>query len=100
MEHNIWQNNKWKSTNNAFLNSMDNIIEAKSIKYDNLWNCGTQNGKSNYNFTSMESAIVNAISLYNEFTDDKIKIRHSFELRNVVIVIICIVILFYIFWNT
>lgn len=99
IEHNKWNGNKWQSTNNAFLNSMGGTIKAKSVKYNNLWNCGTQNGKSNYNFTSMESAVVNAISLYNEIGDNKIKIKYPLELRNVIIATIFIILFVYIFWN-
>jgi hypothetical protein len=31
--------------------------------YENLYNCGVQNGNSSYSFTSIESSVANAIHL-------------------------------------
>jgi hypothetical protein len=41
-------------------------IPNRSVLYDNLYNCGVQNGNSTYSFTSMESSVANAVHLATE----------------------------------
>ena len=38
--------------------------------YENLYNCGVQNGNSSYSFTSMESSVANAAHLAAELQPD------------------------------
>jgi len=57
-------NGKWIEDDSAFINTVGNsFIKSKSWCFNNLYNLGTQNGNSTYHFTSIESAISNAISL-------------------------------------
>jgi len=39
----------------------DTVLPYDSLQYPNIYNAGTQNGYSSYSFTSMESAVANAI---------------------------------------
>lgn len=58
----MWINN---DTAYVLTNNKNTHIKFESDKYKNLYNCGTHNGKSNYYFTSMESAVSNAKYLAN-----------------------------------
>jgi hypothetical protein len=64
--HNV--DNKWINTDTAFVSTpnKNQYLPFKSFIFDNLYNCGAQNGKSNYHFTSMETAISNGLHLFNE----------------------------------
>ncbi len=57
-------NNKWITMDTAFVGN--EYIDAKSIYLNNVYTLGTHNGHSKYPFTSMESAISNAIYTLNE----------------------------------
>jgi hypothetical protein len=55
---------KWVSSDTAFISVPNGgylPMESKNIK--NLYNVGTHNGASEYQFTSLESAVTNAVSL-------------------------------------
>jgi hypothetical protein len=58
---------KWDSYDTAYVAAINtNPIPFYSTKYDKLYTLGTHNGKSVYKFTSMESAVTNAIALSHE----------------------------------
>jgi predicted NAD/FAD-dependent oxidoreductase len=55
---------RWVSSDTAFISVADGgylPMDSKNIKH--LYNVGTHNGSSKYQFTSLESAVTNAISL-------------------------------------
>jgi len=85
---------RWKSNEQAFI-KVPNIdyIHYKSNKFKNLYNLGTHNGKHKNSFTSLESAISNSIKLSNIICNKKTKIRRCFDVRDLTIVIISIIIL-------
>jgi protoporphyrinogen oxidase len=85
---------KWISNEQAFI-KVPNIdyIQYKSNKFKNLYNLGTHNGKHKNSFTSVESAISNSIKLSNIICNKKTKIRRCFDIRDLTIVIISIIIL-------
>ena len=93
--HSIQDN--WKSLNSAFVRSAkeNNFIPYftnKNIK--NLFNVGTQNGNSKYHFTSLESAISNAISyIHKEIKQSK----NDFKIESPFTLIYFIYILFILF---
>jgi len=95
--NNYYDNNlkKWVSKEQSYI-KVPNIdyINYKSDKFKNLYNLGTHNGKHKNSFTSVESAISNSIKLSNIIFNKKIKIRRCFDLRDLTIVIISIIILF------
>lgn len=62
--NNYYDNNEWETKDTAFFASFQTKyipFQSKTIK--NLYNLGTHNGKSKYKFTSLESAVSNAIYL-------------------------------------
>jgi protoporphyrinogen oxidase len=75
------EGNEWKEDDTAYILSKyeNTILPAKSIRFSNLYNCGTQNGKSKYYFTSIESAITNAISLLHTIEPETKKIHKIIE---------------------
>jgi len=61
-------NEEWIETDTAYVVSANKNtkLPSKSIKFDNLFNVGTQNGNSGYYFTSIESAVSNSLSLLRD----------------------------------
>jgi hypothetical protein len=60
------KNKKWVNIDTAYVLTNENAhIPFESKIYKNLYNCGTHNGKSMYYYTTMESAVSNALSLAN-----------------------------------
>ncbi len=71
--------NVWINTDYAFADTY--LAEYMDYKMtDNVYNLGTQNGKSKYVFTSLESAVSNAIGLFNEITGSKLPIKSSMSI--------------------
>ena len=52
----------WISDDYAFITTKYGHLDFYS-KYKNLYTCGPHNGHSDYNFTSLEMAVVNALHL-------------------------------------
>jgi UDP-galactopyranose mutase len=60
----VYKNNTWKSEDTAFITTANYpYLPFQSEKIKNLYNVGTHNGKQRYNFTSLESAVTNAVEL-------------------------------------
>ena len=57
---------EWMPFNHAFMTTTRGYMPNQSVLYDNLYNCGVQNGNSTYSFTSMESSVANAVHLATE----------------------------------
>jgi len=57
---------RWMPFNHAFMTTTHGHVPNQSVLYDNLCNCGVQNGNSSYSFTSMESSVANAVHLATE----------------------------------
>lgn len=70
MSQNYYDGKEWVPLHTAFMSTTHGYIPCKSNLYRNLYNCGVQNGKSDYVFTSMESSVVNAIELVNELVPE------------------------------
>jgi hypothetical protein len=95
---------KWISYDTAYISSAGHdSLNFKNEYIDNMYNLGTHNGKSLYKFTSLESAVSNAVYLsqlmYPELKNKLgvIKIEKSTSLTQVIfIILICSVIL----WKT
>lgn len=57
-------NNEWKCIDTAYIaTSKQSNLQFNSDKFGNLFNVGTHNGESRYNFTSLEAAVTNAVKL-------------------------------------
>ena len=64
-------------------------------KYTNLYSCGPHNGYSDYAFTSLESAVTNAIKLLYTIepkAKSKFTLKYSSSLRQIIIKILIIII--------
>ena len=88
--------NKWYSTDEAFVLTKNGYMDNRSKLINNLYNVGTQNGKSNYAFTSMESAVQNAVNLLQTEFGINYGIRNGWTV-NQLLVFIC-VLLFYLIY--
>jgi len=95
-------NGKWVSYDTAFINSaIHTPLPFKNEFIDNMYNVGTHNGKSLYKFTSLESAVSNAVYLsklmYPELNGSGyITVEKTTTLTQVIfIILICSIILYY-----
>ena len=61
---------RWVPFNHAFMTTTHGHVPNRSALYENLYNCGVQNGNSSYSFTSMESSVANAAHLAAELQPD------------------------------
>lgn len=80
---------RWVPFNHAFMTTTHGYVPNQSALYDNLYNCGVQNGNSSYSFTSMESSVVNAIHLAKELQPE-LKDVPTLKVREAVTVRTCI----------
>ena len=90
---------KWISYDSAFINSANyESLNFKNTFVDNMYNLGTQNGKSLYKFTSLESAVSNGVYLskilYPELKHDPIQIDKSITLTQIIRIILAFLVLF------
>lgn len=94
---------KWISYDTAFISSAGHsLLNFKNEYINNMYNVGTHNGKSLYKFTSLESAVSNAVYLsklmYPELKDKLgiIKIEKTTTLTQVIfIILICSIMLYF-----
>ena len=88
---------KWLNEETAFIASAGfDWMKFKSGNISNLYTVGTHTGKHKYPFTSLESAVSNAVALSNELYPETIKyhqIKKGVTLRDVLIYIILILII-------
>jgi len=86
---------RWMPFNHAFMTTTHGYVPNRSAMFDNLYNCGVQNGNSSYSFTSMESSVANAIHLATELQPELVdlnvtKVREATTVRSSVAVIAAI----------
>ncbi len=88
------QKKEWHSNECSFIKVPNyNYLDFKSKNFKNIYSLGTHNGKQKNSFTSLESAISNSIKLSNIIFDKKEKIKRCFDVRDLTIVIISIILL-------
>jgi hypothetical protein len=79
-----YRDNKWVEDDQAYVETYKSeFIPAGSSVYENHYFVGTQNGRSYYRFTSMESAVTNALYLLKKIRSKELrtlKIEKPFEL--------------------
>ena len=99
---------KWINIDTAYVTTINpkQHLPFQSNLFSNLYNCGAQNGMSNYHFTSLETAVVNAVSLFNilvKDSSDKKTIKNYSKLTNYIHIIILIILLaisyYYYYYN-
>jgi len=85
---------RWVPFNHAFMTTTHGYVPNRSVLYENLYNCGVQNGNSTYSFTSMESSVANAIHLATELQPELLdlnlnltKVREAVTVRSSVAII-------------
>jgi hypothetical protein len=66
---------RWVPFNHAFMTTTHGYVPNRSELFDNLYNCGVQNGNSSYSFTSMESSVANAIHLATELQPELVDLK-------------------------
>lgn len=76
----------------AYFNAINTEPISFETPYSDVYCLGTYNGKSYYNFTSLESACINAIALANNFGIEH-NIKQAYTLRQIIAIIILL--LFY-----
>jgi ATP-dependent Zn protease len=97
-------NRRWINYDTAFVSTTKkNNIKSHSEKITNLYSVGTHNGNSQYYFTSIESAVQNAVVFAQSILDEneikEYEIQETFHITtiiNMVLVILLFLILIYI----
>jgi hypothetical protein len=90
--------NAWVSLDTAYVSTpKEKALMFGSNIFKNAYNVGSHNQKHTYPFTTLESAVTNAITLFNEFgsnlqVHNPIPIRTPFTLNNGIMTVIVIVI--------
>jgi len=93
LNQNTYKNKKWISNDAAFMLTKYGHLDPFE-KYTNLYSCGTHNGYSDYAFTSIESAVTNAIKLVHTIepiSKSKFPIKYSSSIRQIIIKIFIII---------
>ncbi len=97
--NNYYDNGEWKSNETAFLKTPNyNYIRNSKIS-DNIYILGTHNGNAKIHFTSLESAVTNAISLVNTIYKTDYNIKRPFTIKDLIIIIIIFIIIIIIMLN-
>ncbi len=90
----------WDTKDTAYFFTKAGYVSNTSEKYNNFYWVGTHNGNSTYSFTSMESAMQNAIYLLNKLGVTKIALKEPFTMRKILgifITFIIVICLYYFF---
>jgi hypothetical protein len=91
-----YKDNKWIEDDQAYVETYKSqFVPAGSSVYENHYFVGTQNGRSYYRFTSMESAVTNSMYLLKKIRPEKLRklsIKKPFELIILLRLLILIII--------
>lgn len=91
--NNYYENGEWKSNERAFIKTPNyNYIRNDKIS-DNIYILGTHTGNAKVHFTSMESAITNAIKLVNKIYNYDYPIRKAYTIKDIIIIFIIFIII-------
>lgn len=100
----IREKGKWIELDTAYVETFhQQFIKAQNDTFKNLYFVGTQNGNTLYNFTSMESAVSNGLSLLYQLHPESKKI-YPFKgpvtlikvIRIIILMIVIIILLYFI----
>jgi protoporphyrinogen oxidase len=91
--NNYYQNGAWESNETAFIKTPNNNYLRNNKLTDNIYLLGTHTGNSNVHFTSMESAVSNAIELINKIYNKDYKIKRPYTIKDVLIIFLSIIII-------
>ena len=87
---------KWSNEDTAFVITTANKYLDYKTNIDNLYTVGIHNGNSSYKFTSLESAVQNAVYFVkNQLKDVKCNImdKHITNIRDLIIILLFVIIL-------
>jgi hypothetical protein len=95
-------NNKWACKDNAYFNTYSEKYIPFESSINNVYNLGTHNGKSYISYTTIESAVSNAMYLAGELypeVSSKYTVYRGITLKNVLMFIILalFIVLYYYF---
>jgi len=90
--NNYYDNGEWKSNEEAFVRTPNRSFLNNKIT-DNIYTLGTHNGNAKYHFTSMETAVSNAISLVNQLYNKNYSIKRPYTIRDLIIIILIFIII-------
>jgi hypothetical protein len=94
-----YENGKWKSRDTGYIRTVqESFIEPKSPIFENVYWVGTHNGNSKYYFTSIESAVGNAVHFANTQVKTNLVPLHPIEatgiIRYALLVLVFLIIIF------
>ena len=95
MNQNRKINGKWISDHTAFGFTKYGYLNERTL-YPNLFTCGTHNGHHTYSFTTLESAISNAVYLANMLepnSKNKYKIKRGVTVKFLIIFLLLVLII-------
>ena len=97
-------NNKWVGDGTAFIQTTDinTHIPFESIRFNNLYNVGTQNGNNTFPTTSMETAITSSLYLLHKLepsTKSTIKIYETVNLVHIIKFILVFLFMYYLLFH-
>jgi len=83
-----YKDGEWETSDDAYIMSSNKntYIPFQSNDYKNLYNVGTQNGYSKYYFTSLESAVTNALALLQKL-EPKLPRKNRIDIQNPITII-------------
>jgi hypothetical protein len=94
-----YKNRVWENKDGAFFNTVGTKhIDFQSHMISNLYNLGTQNGQSHINYTTIESAVSNAMSLSTQFfpeLKERYYLRKFIVMRDIIFFIIIVLLILY-----
>ena len=92
---------KWISYDTSFINTANyKSLNFQNKFINNMYNLGTHNGKSLYKFTSLESAVSNAVVLAKELypnSQHRIVVNRAYTLTDLLKVLVFILIIYLIY---
>ena len=94
LNQNTYKYKKWHRNDHAFMLTKYGYLDPFE-KYTNLYSCGAHNGYSDYAFTSLESAVTNAIKLLHTIepmAKSKFPLKYSSSISQIIIKILIIII--------
>jgi len=90
---------KWDTSDTAFFSTKAGYVGNKSM-YKNLYWVGTHNGNSSFSFTSLESAVENAIVLLRDINPEiNIKRHKPYTLKNLIHMILVVLVIILIIYK-
>jgi hypothetical protein len=90
--NNYYADGEWKSTEKAFIKATNYNYMNNKIS-DNIYTLGTHNGNVKYHFTSMETAVANAIVLINQLYNKNHYVKRPYTVKDVIIIILLFIVL-------